>query len=186
MINEKNILKSRRIITSLIREDGISKPKKGLKEFFLKKSVSSFTVSKKLMDLSEELDVFMWVITTAYYSMFFAATALLAHFGHQLKAEQGKHILTYHALVYYFIDQNDKLEKHFVEEYKSAKEEAEEIIQITEPIEELHAWISAFKYESNKRKEFTYDLGKVAEKSKAITSIERATSFLKVVKEVIG
>lgn len=185
MIDTKSILESRKLIISLIDEGKIKKPKEGVKDFFMGKAESSLEVSKRLMGLSDELDVYMWVINSSYYSMFFAASALLANFDHQINLEQGKHTITYHALVYYFIDQENRLEKYFVEEFQRAQEQAEELLQIQEPTEQLHEFVSSFKYENLKRKEFTYELGRFAAEGKAKTSLDRAKEFLKVVKDII-
>jgi len=125
----------------------------------------------------------MWAITTAYYSMFFAATALLAHFGHKIKSEIGIHKLTYHALAYYFIIADNKLQKHFVEEYKDMYYDAENLLQISE--EKALEMIEHFKFEQTKRTRFTYEMGWTAEKQKAQTSLERAEEFILEIRELM-
>jgi len=104
---------SRSLISKLIKDGIIVKPVQGTKEFFLNKSIESLQISKRIFEIAENetLKSYMWTITTAYYSMFFAATSLLAHFGHKIKSEIGIHKLTYHALVYYFLIADHKLQK---------------------------------------------------------------------------
>ena len=164
-------------------------------DFFLKKAEQSVYTAQTLFKISEEptlkenlnlqltYESYTWVINASYYAMFYAATALLAKHNHSLKAEQSIHSLTYHVLVYYFLDNDKKLSKHFLEQYKQAEEEAAELLQIAE--QEAREKIESVKFELTKRREFTYQMGKVAEKNKAETSVKRAESFLTLVKELI-
>ena len=179
MEENKHFENSRNIIKELISEGRISKAKHGSVNFFMKKASESIAVSSRLLKLEdeEELATSMWVINTSYYAMFFAATALLAKYNHQIKTDAGIHKLTYHAIVYYFVFDDNKLEKHFIEQYKDAVEEAEELLQLSE--KKTSTMISDLNNELVKRKRFTYDLGEIAEKKKAKTSFERAKSFVK-------
>jgi len=115
--------------------------------------------------------------------MFYSATALLAKYNHRLKVDQGSHPLTYHALIYYFLDNDKKLTKHILEQYKQAEEEASELLQTAE--QKAREQVEQLKFELSKRREFTYEMGKIAEKGKAQTSINRAKEFLALVKELI-
>ena len=125
----------------------------------------------------------MWVINASYYSMFFAATALLAKFGHKIRTDIGIHKLTYHALVHFFVVDDNKLEKHFIEEYKDSVEQAEELLQLSE--EKTEKIIKDLDNEIFKRKIFTYDLSKTAERTKAETSLGRAKNFVKEIEVMI-
>lgn len=137
-----------------------------------------------MLDLpnAEDISSYMWVINCSYYSMFYAALALLGRNGHKIRAEVGIHKTVYHALIYYFIDNESKLSFRYIEQYKDVKDRAEEILQHKEKTMSL---IRNLKYEVNKRQEFTYDLGREAEESKATTSYERAKAFITAVKEMI-
>lgn len=166
------------IITQLINEGIIIKPVPGTKEFFLNKSTESLQLSKRIMQIAETetLKSYMWVITTAYYSMFFAATALLAHYGHKIDSQKGIHRLTYHALAYYFLIVDNKLQKQFIEEYKDMYDNAEDLLQISE--EKALEMLKHFASEQDKRSKFTYEMGWIAEKQKATTSLARAEEFI--------
>ncbi len=186
MLEDKKLKESSKIIKKLIADEEIVKPKEGAVEFFMEKSNQSIAVASRLLELEEEegLIADLWIINASYYSMFFAATSLLANFGHRIKREIGIHRLTYHALIHYFLLEDNKLKKHFMEEYKDAVEEAEELLQLSEKkTEEL---IRSFDNEMSKRKIFTYDLGKTAEKKKAETSLSRAKNFVKEVEKIIS
>ncbi len=176
---------SDKIIKRAISEGIITKSIEGTDHFFLDKAKQSIIVSNRLFDISEteKINTYLWVINSAYYSMFFAATALLAKYNHKIKSEYGIHRFTYHAIIYYFINQNKLLKKHFIEEYKQAINEAEELMQISE--NRVFEMIDDFSAEMNKRKIFTYELGKNAEKEKAKTSLKRAKAFVKVIEDII-
>lgn len=195
MIAEKEILESRQIIKQLIEEGTIIEADDSFVTFFLKKAENSLETAKGLFKLSQNPDSkkilklpfdyegYLWVVNSAYYSMFYAATALLAKYGHRLKVERGTHYLTYHALVYYFLDDDKKLTKHILEQYQSAEREAEELLQLAE--RKAGEKVEQINFELTKRREFTYEMGKIAEKNKAETSIKRAEDFLTLAKELI-
>lgn len=176
---------SKSIITRLIKEGVIVKPVPGTKEFFLNKSTESLQLSKRILEIAENETIksYMWVITTAYYSMFFAATALLAHFSHKIKSDIGIHRLTFHALVYYFLLADNKLQKHFIEEYQDMYDNAEELLQTSE--EKALELMEHFKFEQTKRTRFTYEMGWIAEKQKAGTSLERAEEFVLEIRKLM-
>ncbi|MEK6792824.1 MAG: hypothetical protein AABX96_02185 [Nanoarchaeota archaeon] len=185
MLDEKQIKESSQVVTQLIKEEKIISPKPGTDKFFFKKSRNALIISKRLYDLFEEeqLDTHTWVINTAYYSMFFAATALLAKYNHKINVDTGIHKLTYHALVYYFIKGESKLKWQIVEEYKEAVKDAEELLQLSE--KKLKELVNDFGFELEKRKIFTYDLGQDAERNKALTSYTRAKNFFHEIEKAI-
>ncbi|OGJ19900.1 hypothetical protein A3K73_08075 [Candidatus Pacearchaeota archaeon RBG_13_36_9] len=170
----------------LIKDGKIISPKPGTDAFFLRKSRNALTISKRLYDLFEEeqLDTYTWVINTSYYSMFFAATALLAKYNHKIDADAGIHKLTYHTLVYYFIKEESKFKWHLIEEYKEAIKDAEELLQLSE--KKLKELVTDFGFELEKRKTFTYDLGKDAERNKALTSYIRAKNFFQEIEKAMA
>ena len=195
MITEKEILESRKIIKKLIEEGIIIKSDDKFILFFLEKAKSSLETAKGLFKLSQNQNLketlklspdyegYLWTINASYYSMFYAATSLLAKYNHRIKTTQGIHSLTYHALVYYFLDNDQKLTKHLLEQYQSIEQEAEELLQLAE--KEARDNVEQVKFELTKRREFTYEMGKIAEKNKAETSIKRAEDFLTLARELI-
>lgn len=195
MITDKDIEESRKAVRQLIQEGLILPAGERYADFFLNKAkqsletaqsllkISLSTELKEKLQLSSSYEGYMWVINTAYYAMFYAGTALLAKYNHRIKGEQGIHSLTYHALIYYFLDNDKKLSKHILGQYKQAEEEAGELLQTVEQKARDH--IEQVKFELAKRREFTYEIGKVAERAKAETSIRRAEEFVTLVKELI-
>ncbi|MBT7903459.1 hypothetical protein HN587_06370 [Candidatus Woesearchaeota archaeon] len=117
--------------------------------------------------------------------MFYSATALLAYYNHKINTTIGIHTLTFHALVYYFLIEDKKFEKHFLDSYSQAKDEAEELMNISESQQNAEKLVESYKFESEKRKKFTYEMGQIAKHTKAETSLKRAQEFFKLVQELI-
>jgi uncharacterized protein (UPF0332 family) len=186
MLNEKNIEESSKVIKQLISEGKIVKPKPQTETFFIEKSRNSLAISQRLLDLFEEegLDTHVWVINAAYYSMFFAATALLAKYNYKINTKIGIHKLTYHALVHYFVKEESKFKKELMEEYEDAVEEAEELLQLSK--QKIEGLVTDFNFEQAKRKVFTYQLDATAERNKALTSFNRAKSFFREMEKVMS
>ena len=187
MLDGKHKEESKSLIKQLIDTGQIIKPGAGEVKFFLDKSVESFNLAKRILEISEDeednLKSYMWVVAISYYSMFFAGSSLLAFFNHRIDEERGIHKLTYHALIYYFLVDDNKLQKHFIEEYQDAYTEAEELLKISES--KAFSMIQDFDFEMAKRKRFTYEMGEIAELNKARTSIKRANDFLTEARKII-
>lgn len=184
MLDEKQ---SQSLIKQLIDENRIISPEVGRDKFFMNKSTESLDVARRLFNMStnksENLKSFMWVIATSYYSMFFAATALLASHNKKINVEAGIHKITYHALVHYFHVIDKKLQKHFIEAYKESYDSSEELLQTSE--KKALELLQDFKSEQGKRKDFTYEMGLVAEENKAKTSLQRAENFHNEIRDII-
>ncbi|MBT5022844.1 hypothetical protein HOK51_03950 [Candidatus Woesearchaeota archaeon] len=185
MLDEKGIEKSTKIIKQLIQDGKIVKPKPLAADFFLNKGRESVQVAQRIFDLykEENINTNRWVINISYYSMFFTATALLAKFNHKIEADAGIHRMTYHALVHYFIKEDHKLKTEIIDQYKDAVDDAEDILQLGET--KIMQLVNEFNFEIEKRKIFTYELGKSAERTKAETSLNRAKNFFRELERVI-
>src|SRR3989338_6478972 len=139
MITDKDIENSRTTIKQLIQEGLILPANQEYVDFFFKKAKEAMETAEVILKISSEsrlkkdlnlLPAYqgnMWVIYAAYYAMFYAATALLAKYNHRIKNDQNVHALTYHALIHYFLDNDKKLPKHILEEYKQAEEDASQL-----------------------------------------------------------
>lgn len=123
---------------------------------------------------------FLWVINASYYSMFYMARALLESEGILIKADNSVHLVTFDALVYYFY-LTGKIQKNLIEEFKEAGEEASETLGK----DKAKALIEDYSYEKDKRGRFTYEMGEIAIKNKAETSLNRATKFNEEIRKII-
>jgi len=128
--------------------------------------------------------------------MFYMARALLESIGVKIKSDESIHFLVFNALVYYFYS-TGKLEKHFIEDFEDAQEESSEILgkeranssgiskfpsQVQEKAREM---ISDYSSEKEKRAKFTYEIGEIAMKNKAETSLNRAKKFNEEVRKIL-
>lgn len=185
MLDDKSIEQSSKIIKDLISEEKIVKPNPKTCEFFARQSQKTLIVAEKLLELqdNESIDTNLWIINTSYYAMFFAATSLLAYYGKKLDVGQGIHKATYHALIHYFVKEDNKLKKQLAEEYAKAINDAEQTLQLCE--QKIKELVTNFDYELTKRKTFTYEIEEDASKNKAITSLERAKNFVTEINRII-
>ncbi len=180
-MDKKQLEESRKFITNLIQNKKIKTSIVGESKFFLEKSHHSIETASRLLELIEEenLNSQMWVINASYYSMFFAVTALLAKKNKKIDSEIGIHKATFHAFIYYFYD---KIKENYIENYKEAIEESEELLNFSE--NSTNNLFDNYNFELNKRRNFTYFMGQIAETSKAKTSLKRAKEFLIKIEEI--
>jgi len=80
------------------------------------------------------------------------------------------------------LNRNGKLEKHFIEDFENAQEESSEILGK----EKAKEMISNYSSEKEKRVKFTYEIGEIAMKNKAETSLNRAKKFNEEVRKILG
>ncbi len=160
-------------------------------DFFIKNSKDSLDSAKILLEISvnkkardylglPNFNGFLWVINSSYYSMFYMARALLESIGVKIKTEESVHFLVFNALVYYFYS-NGKLERHFIEDFENAQQESSQILGK----EKAKEMISDYSNEKEKRSKFTYEIGEIAMKAKAETSLERAKKFNEEIRKML-
>ncbi len=192
MLDEKRIDEIKKRVSNFIKEGTIRKERENkFVEFFLNNAKNSLDSAKLLFDVSTKNDLknslgtpdfngFLWVINSSYYSMFYMARALLENECIKIKTELSIHAVTFDALVYYFY-LTGKLQKKFIEDFSEAKEEASEILG-REKAKEL---VEDYFYEKKKRAIFTYEMGEIAMKNKAQTSLDRAKRFNEEIRKII-
>lgn len=192
MIDQKQCKEiGRRVM--LFLQEGAIKTKQPIKnvDFFLANAHNSVATARALYDLSmnkehqkltghNNLNGFLWVVNASYYSMFYSARALLAHEGITLSTDHAIHSLTFDALVHFFYV-NNKLHKRLLEAFAEAHEEAAEILGK----EKADALMNEYFWEKGKRARLTYETGAIAIRSKAQTSLERATHFNKEIRKIL-
>lgn len=193
MLEDKKIEEAKRnAIKSINAGDIIKTRDSKYADFFIKNAKDSLDSAKILFDMSvneknrillgmPDFNGFLWVINSGYYSMFYMARALLESIGVKIKSDESIHFLVFNALIYYFY-LNGKLEKHFIEDFENAQEESSEILGK----EKAKEMISNYSSEKEKRAKFTYEIGEIAMKNKAETSLNRAKKFNEEVRKILG
>ena len=111
----------------------------------------------------------LWIIVSAYYSMFYIANAVLYKFGYKI-GDKIPHKITSDALIVYV---RNKLKAKLIEDYEELKEEALLIAK-----NKAEGLIEDFEFERNKRSIIQYQTKEVEKSSKAQTSLKRAKEFL--------
>ena len=201
MIDDKQLAEIKRDVPKLVNEGVIDKSDEYVKlsSFFVEtaeKSLSSArllfkaSTDKSLMDAAgfPNFDGYLWVINACYYSMFYMASAALAHDRVKVRSDIGVHKLTFKAFVYYYHLTN-KIKKKLVEEYLQAQQDSQELLGQ----EEMHAMaekkaielVTHYGLEREKRRRFTYELERTRIETRAKTSLERASDFYKEVSKLI-
>ncbi|MBU3912552.1 MAG: hypothetical protein KKE50_00520 [Nanoarchaeota archaeon] len=192
MLDNKHIEEIKRNYERAVKEGKIIESSPKYTDFFLKNSINSLTTARVLFALSTRedtrkkiglasFDSFLWVINSAYYSMFYLARALLENKGINLKTDLSIHSVTFNAFVYHFY-LTGKIERSLVEEFQEAEKEASEILG-REKAREL---VEDFSREKDKRGRFTYETGEIAMRNKAQTSLDRAKKFNEEMRKILG
>ena len=126
-------------------------------QFFLKNAETSLLTAKTLFELStvkekqnalglNNFESYLWVVVSSYYSMFYAALALLAK--HNMKVgDYHAHKVVADTLIAQFL-KNKKLAK-LIESYEENKEAALELVGTED---KAHGLIESFEQERKKRR----------------------------------
>jgi uncharacterized protein (UPF0332 family) len=166
--------------------------------FFMKNAESSLQTASMLQEISDQqglkatlkvssdFESYLWVIVSSYYSMFYAATALLASQGIRVTG-QIVHKVTGDALIHFFVS-NEKLAK-LLEQYEEAQAVGLELVGREELMKSMQKkadeLIVAYESERKKRSKFQYDIGVQAKRAYAQTSLERAKEFVFEIRKIL-
>jgi uncharacterized protein (UPF0332 family) len=149
--------------------------------------LSTDSAAKDTMRLDRDFESHLWVIVTSYYSMFYAALALLASQGIRA-GRQLVHKVVADALIHFFIS-NKRLAK-MLEDYEEAKDTSLELIGREELMKHLEKradeLIVAYEREREKRSKFQYNVGEMAKRGYAETSLQRARDLVSEVRKILS
>lgn len=167
-------------------------------EFFIANAESSLRTASILQEISDEnslketlkvnadFESYLWVIVSSYYSMFYAATAILAKQGIRATG-QIVHKVTADALIHFFAS-NEKLAK-LLEQYEEAQIVGLELVGREELMKKMQKkadeLIISYEGERKKRSKFQYDIGVQAKKGYAQTSLQRARDFVFEIRKLL-
>ncbi len=201
MIEKQRLDEARRNVR-IYTEDGLLKTgdKDSVRfvDFFMANAESSLRTASILQEISDEsplkeklkvsadFESYLWVIVSSYYSMFYAATALLAKQGIRATG-QIVHKVTADALIHFYAS-NEKLAK-LLEQYEEAQAVGLELIGREELMKRMQRkadeLIISYESERKKRSKFQYDIGVQAKRGYAQTSLERAKSFVFEIRKLL-
>jgi uncharacterized protein (UPF0332 family) len=201
MIEKVRIDEARRNVKIYV-EDGLlktgDKDAARFVEFFMANAESSLRTASILQEISDEnslketlkvnadFESYLWVIVSSYYSMFYAATAILAKQGIRATG-QIVHKVTADALIHFFAS-NEKLAK-LLEQYEEAQTVGLELVGREELMKRMQKkadeLIISYEGERKKRSKFQYDIGVQAKKGYAQTSLQRARDFVFEIRKLL-
>ena len=175
MINEARKKEAKNNFSRYLEEGLLKKEtNEAAKEKYLENAELSLAVASELMQSS--LRPYLWVIVTSYYSMFYAANAVLLNLGYKIQ-DKIAHKVTNDALIVLVLN---KLKKDLLEDYENIKDDALEIANAR--AEEV---IEFYSFELGKRSRFQYDMLEKTKESRAKTSLQRAKEFVFEMKKLI-
>ncbi|MFT4343318.1 MAG: hypothetical protein ACMXYE_01065 [Candidatus Woesearchaeota archaeon] len=171
MLSEKRIREAETNVKRYLEEGLLKKEiNETAKEMYLKNCDVSLQTAQKVFSLeSETYKPYLWVIVSAYYSMFYIANAVLLAKGYKVGSKIS-HKVTADALIVFV---RDILRKELFEEYETVKEDA-----LAFMASKTDSLLESLDFEREKRSRFQYQTDEVLEKSKAITSLTRAKQFV--------
>jgi uncharacterized protein (UPF0332 family) len=141
---------------------------------------------KETLKVSSDFESYLWVIVSSYYSMFYAASAMLANQGMRATG-QIVHKVTADALIHFFAS-NEKLAK-LLEQYEEAQTVGLELVGREELMKRMQKkadeLIISYEGERKKRSKFQYDIGVQAKRGYAQTSLQRARDFVFEIKKLL-
>ena len=144
---------------------------------YIENSELSLETAQKILSLeTATYKPYLWIIVSSYYAMYYIANAVLLDLGYKV-GDKISHKVTIDALIVFV---RDKLKKELFEEYEDIKEDALELIS-----SKADSLLQSIDYEREKRSKFQYQMDEQVKKSKALTSLERAKTFVFEMKKLL-
>lgn len=168
MLNEKRIKEAEANVKSYLSEGLIKKEQFNSIVFNILMNNSNESAETATF-LSNNKKSNLWIIVSAYYSMFYIANAVLYKLGYKV-GDKIPHKVTSDALIVFV---RNKLKQNLIEDYEELKEEALLIAR-----NKAEGLLEDFDSERNKRSFIQYQTKEVEKASKAETSLKRAKQFL--------
>ena len=178
MLDEKRIKEAELNVRQYLAKGLLKKQKnETAKNVYIENSEISLETAQKLLSLeSETYKPYLWVIVSSYYSMYYIANAVLINLGYKV-GQKISHKITSDALI---IFARNKLKKGLIEGYEDVKEDALELIS-----SKTDSLLESLDFEREKRSKFQYGTDEQVKKSKALTSLERAKTFVFEMKKLL-
>jgi len=131
-------------------------------------SISDEDELKKTLKLSEDFEMFDWVIIVAYYAMYTSALAALSKLGFKSK----NHAATLTVLEYYYVHQQKGLETKHLEKLSKAYRLSED-------------FINKLIRTKTRRETAQYDATQSISRENAKASLEDADEFITRIEEIL-
>ena len=178
MLSDKRIKDAEKNVGAYLKEGLLSRnTSQTAKEMYIKNSDLSLQTSHKLLSLeTDDYRPYLWIIVSAYYSMYYIANAVLLTLGYKV-GDKISHKITADALIVFA---RNKLTRELLEEFEDTKEDALEFMA-----SKTDSLLEFLDFEREKRSRFQYQMDESIKKSKAVTSISRAKQFVFELKKLL-
>ena len=173
MLTDKRIKEVEENVRSYIEEGLLRKAKfdKNIFRILRRNATESLEVAIHLYKHKKSA---LWIIVASYYSMFYAANALIYKLGYKVGSKI-PHKVTADALI---AIARQRISHYLVEEYEDAASEALAIMKADE-------LVSYFDYERKKRSYIQYETPETVKMSRAETSLNRAKEFVFQINKIL-
>ena len=178
MLSDQRVKKAESNVKQYLAEGLLKKQKnETAKQMYIENSELSLETAQKILSLeTATYKPYLWIIVSSYYAMYYIANAVLLDLGYKV-GDKISHKVTIDALIVFV---RDKLKKELFEEYEDIKEDALELIS-----SKADSLLQSIDYEREKRSKFQYQMDEQVKKSKALTSLERAKTFVFEMKKLL-
>ncbi len=179
MLSKERIKEAESNVKRYLEESLLKKQKnETARQMYVENSNNSLETTQKLLTLeTDTYKPYLWIIVSSYYAMYYIANAVLLKIGYKV-GDKISHKITSDALIVFV---RDKLKKGLIEEYENIKDDAMELIS-----SKADSLLQSFDYEREKRSKFQYQMDEQIKKSKAMTSLDRAKTFVFEMKKLLG
>ncbi len=178
MLDDKRIREAESNVRHYLQEGLLKKQtNETAKAMYLENADLSLETARKLLALESDVyRPYLWIIVASYYSMYYIANAVLLKLGYKV-GDKVSHKVTADAII---VLVRNKLKKNLLEEYEDAQEDALEIMS-----QRADALLTSLDEEREKRSKFQYRMDEQAKRGKALTSLERAKTFVFEMKKLL-
>lgn len=178
MLNDQRVKEAESSVRSYLEDNLLKKEKnETAKAMYIENGDLSLLTAEKLFSLeTKDYKPYLWVIVSAYYSMYYIGNAVLLQIGYKV-GDKVSHKVTADALIVFV---RNKLKKQLLQGYEETKQDALELIsQRTDNL------LQSLDYEREKRSKFQYQMDEQIKRDKAITSLQRAKEFVFEMKKLL-
>ncbi len=147
MLDEKRIKEAESNVRQYLQDNLLRKQtNETAKTMYIENADLSLETAKKLLALeNKDYLPYIWVIVTAYYSMYYIANAVLLRLGYKV-GDKVSYKVTADAIIVFV---RNKLKKNLLEEYENAQEDALQLMS-----QRADALLKSLDEEREKRSKF--------------------------------
>lgn len=178
MLNKNRIKEAEANVNQYLREGLLKKKKqKTAQKTYFENCELSLETTKRLLAMEDAAyKPYLWVIVVSYYAMYYIANAVLLEIGYKFGTRISHKVAAESLIVFV----RNRLKGELIEGYEEASEEALGLIS-----SRVDALIESFDFERAKRSKFQYRMDEKLKRSKALTSFNRAKSFVFEMKKLL-